>query len=261
MRQLEGQGGLPRADLPDPVEDGADAPGARQERVEQGQVQRQPACDRPRMELGPHRDQLRRGLVECEHEHGLAPRLDAWRLLVDFHGSSSRTATLVCDLRSELAQGGVSSPKRRVGFLALAAATAAGALLTGASAGSTGGASTLRTPAFFISSCGFSHRASDDPIVYPGGGRGCSHNHTFVGNVSTNAFSTLASLRRPGRRASRGRHGRLLGADALRDGKPVHADRRDDLLPPSDDEPVKPFPAGLRMVAGNSRAWRRRARA
>ena len=46
----------------------------------------------------------------------------------------------------------------------------------------------------FVSSCGFSHRGPDDPIVYPGQ-PGRSHDHSFVGNVSTNAFSTLGSLR------------------------------------------------------------------
>ena len=46
----------------------------------------------------------------------------------------------------------------------------------------------------FISVCGFSHRGPDDPIVYPGM-PGLSHDHTFVGNTSTNANSTPATLR------------------------------------------------------------------
>jgi Domain of unknown function (DUF1996) len=45
----------------------------------------------------------------------------------------------------------------------------------------------------FIGSCRFSHRAPDDPIVYPGI-PGASHDHTFVGNRTTNAFSTVDSL-------------------------------------------------------------------
>jgi hypothetical protein len=208
------------------------------------------------MELGPQRDQLRRGVVECEREHGLAPGLGPRRLLVDFHGSSLAHGYSCCDLRSELAQGGVSSPKRRVGFLALAVATAAGALLTGASAGSTGGASTLRTPAFFISSCGFSHRSWDDPIVYPRRPR-LSHNHTFVGNVSTNAFSTLASLRRHGTTCvPSGDTAAYWAPTLLLNNQPVlpigatvYYRRRTASL-------VKPLPPGLRMVAGSSRAWR-----
>jgi len=46
----------------------------------------------------------------------------------------------------------------------------------------------------FFSNCRFSHAASDDPIVYPGQ-PGPSHPHTFFGNTSTDAFSTLTSLR------------------------------------------------------------------
>jgi len=47
----------------------------------------------------------------------------------------------------------------------------------------------------FFSNCAFSHMAPDDPIVHPGQ-PGASHAHTFFGNKTTNAFSTLASLRR-----------------------------------------------------------------
>jgi hypothetical protein len=45
----------------------------------------------------------------------------------------------------------------------------------------------------FVSACGFSHRAPDDPIVSPGR-PGSSHDHSFVGNVTTGAFSTMKSL-------------------------------------------------------------------
>ena len=46
----------------------------------------------------------------------------------------------------------------------------------------------------FVSLCGFSHRAPDDPIVSPGR-PGASHDHSFVGNRTTDAFSTYGSLR------------------------------------------------------------------
>src|SRR3954463_6327224 len=46
----------------------------------------------------------------------------------------------------------------------------------------------------FISVCGFSHRGTDDPIVLPRQ-PGFSHDHTFIGNTSTDAFSTPARLR------------------------------------------------------------------
>jgi hypothetical protein len=45
----------------------------------------------------------------------------------------------------------------------------------------------------FIGNCAFSHRAPDDPIVFPNV-PGASHDHSFVGNRTTNAFSTLDSL-------------------------------------------------------------------
>jgi hypothetical protein len=42
--------------------------------------------------------------------------------------------------------------------------------------------------------CGVSHHAYDDPIVFPGQS-GASHLHTFFGNAGTNANSTYESLR------------------------------------------------------------------
>jgi Domain of unknown function (DUF1996) len=46
----------------------------------------------------------------------------------------------------------------------------------------------------FVVLCRFSHRAPDDPIVFPGRPE-MSHDHTFFGSVETDAFSTPASLR------------------------------------------------------------------
>jgi hypothetical protein len=55
-----------------------------------------------------------------------------------------------------------------------------------------------RTPGLhgnnFYANCRFSHTNNDDPIVYPRQ-RGRSHPHTYFGNSSTDANSTLASLR------------------------------------------------------------------
>ena len=45
----------------------------------------------------------------------------------------------------------------------------------------------------FVVDCGFSHRAPDDPIVAPGD-PGASHDHSFFGNSSTDAFSTTTTL-------------------------------------------------------------------
>jgi Domain of unknown function (DUF1996) len=45
----------------------------------------------------------------------------------------------------------------------------------------------------FIGNCAFSHRNTDDPIVFANT-PGASHDHSFVGNRTTNAFSTTDSL-------------------------------------------------------------------
>lgn len=45
----------------------------------------------------------------------------------------------------------------------------------------------------FIAPCRFSHRASDDPIVFPNQ-PGRANSHDFFGNGSTSATSTLATL-------------------------------------------------------------------
>jgi hypothetical protein len=62
----------------------------------------------------------------------------------------------------------------------------AGSLPAGAS--SSGGSGS------FLTQCRFSHRLADDPIVFPGRPR-AAHMHDFIGNRTTNAASTTASLR------------------------------------------------------------------
>jgi Domain of unknown function (DUF1996) len=109
----------------------------------------------------------------------------------------------------------------------------------------------------FLVACGFSHRNHDDPIVFPRQ-PGRSHDHTYFGNRSTNAFSTPASLRKhrrtpchlSGRADSaaywvptlfiRGRAVKPLGLLANY-ARRTHAR-------------VDPFPAGLKMIAGDAHA-------
>ncbi len=106
----------------------------------------------------------------------------------------------------------------------------------------------------FVSSCGFSHRAGDDPIVFPGF-PGASHDHTFVGNNSTNAFSTLSTLlpssttcRRPNDTAAYWMPTLLVeGTPVVPAGATIYY-RRHTLAA------TQPFPAGLEIVAGNSHA-------
>jgi len=88
---------------------------------------------------------------------------------------------------------------RRVAFpLSLVAAVTAAAL----AASSLSAAPALPeqlTPGFpggshYAIGCSISHRNNDDPIVFPGQ-PGRSHNHTFIGNSTVNAWATPASLR------------------------------------------------------------------
>jgi hypothetical protein len=106
----------------------------------------------------------------------------------------------------------------------------------------------------FISVCSFSHRSPDDPIVLPRQ-PGFSHDHTFVGNDSTNAFSTPAQLRtasttcrRPGDKAAYWMPTLFVGGQAVTPTIAIAYYRR--LV----RTPLKPFPAGIQIVAGNSHA-------
>ena len=110
--------------------------------------------------------------------------------------------------------------------------------------------------------CEVSHRAPDDPIVFPAQA-GRSHMHDFFGNVSTNADSSTASLVRAGSSC-------LKGIDAvdraaywtpsLKQGNAVVAgvpgEQRIDAYYAVLDKrtPVRPIPFGLRMIAGDAKA-------
>lgn len=106
----------------------------------------------------------------------------------------------------------------------------------------------------FVGNCAFSHMAKDDPIVFPGI-PGVSHDHTFVGNVSTSASSTLQSLRRagttckrPGETAAYWMPTLLQGGAAVAPkGATIYYRRRV-------NGRIRPFPAGLRMIAGDGKA-------
>jgi hypothetical protein len=108
----------------------------------------------------------------------------------------------------------------------------------------------------FVSVCSFGHLAPDDPIVFPRE-PGFSHEHTFVGNVSTNAFSTLASLRAARTTCAPSGDTAAYWAPTLYlDGYPVKPRAAAIYYRRLTKAPVRPFPAGLRMVAGNSKALR-----
>jgi Domain of unknown function (DUF1996) len=107
----------------------------------------------------------------------------------------------------------------------------------------------------FISACAFSHRAPDDPIVFPGRA-GASHDHSFVGNRTTNASSTLASLltdgttcrNRPADTAGYWMPTLFVGSQAVAPLSATIYYRR------KTRRHVQAFPPGLRMIAGDAAA-------
>ena len=106
----------------------------------------------------------------------------------------------------------------------------------------------------FVSNCRFSHRVTDDPIVSPRR-PGASHDHSFVGNTTTNAFSTRASLlkgsstcRRDGDTAAYWMPTLLVNGQAVEPlGATIYYRRRT-------LDPVRAFPPGFKMIAGDAHA-------
>ena len=106
----------------------------------------------------------------------------------------------------------------------------------------------------FVSACGFSHAAPDDPIVYFGQ-PGRSHDHSFVGNTSTNASSTLRTFhaasttcQRRGDTAAYWMPTLLVGGQSIAPrGATIYYRRRT-------IDAVTAFPQGFRMIAGSAAA-------
>jgi Domain of unknown function (DUF1996) len=106
----------------------------------------------------------------------------------------------------------------------------------------------------FVETCRFSHSAPDDPIVFPGKA-GASHDHTFVGNRTTSASSTYASLRAGTTSCRRPADTAGYWVPTLRQaGTPIFPlgatiyYRRGTLAP------VTTFPNNLRVIAGDATA-------
>jgi Domain of unknown function (DUF1996) len=106
----------------------------------------------------------------------------------------------------------------------------------------------------FVVVCKFSHRAGDDPIVHPGS-PGASHDHTFFGNVATDALSTPASLRSSATSCSRSGDTAAYWAPTLiANNKPVAAIDAKVYYRRRTIQRVRAFPPGLEMVAGDAGA-------
>ena len=137
-------------------------------------------------------------------------------------------------------------------------AAAGGALLAapGSAPGRGEAATAFPGGPYYVIGCGFSHRNNDDPIAFPGL-PGRSHNHTFLGNRTTDASSTPAGLR--GGPTSCGDDG-----DSSAYWVPTLFDGTTAITPlvalayyvKRTYEPIHLFPAGLKMIAGDSEASR-----
>jgi hypothetical protein len=148
--------------------------------------------------------------------------------------------------------------RRLVVILALCAAPAAlaGTLLAagGSPQARTAGPRDALQEVNFISSCRFSHMNSDDPIVYPRQ-PGKSHAHTFVGNTSTDAFSTTASLHAAGTTCQRpGDTAAYWMPTLVQDGKSIQPLGATIYYRARTRGRITPFPQGLKMIAGDARA-------
>jgi hypothetical protein len=109
----------------------------------------------------------------------------------------------------------------------------------------------------FQVSCRSSHTNFDDPIVYPRQ-VGAAHHHDFFGNRTTDAYSTTANLVGKATTCSRPGDTAAYWTPALyNNGQRVEPDRLIAYYRTSrikDVKTIKPFPAGLRMVAGDHMA-------
>ncbi|WP_328994469.1 DUF1996 domain-containing protein [Kribbella sp. NBC_01245] len=107
----------------------------------------------------------------------------------------------------------------------------------------------------FRAECRSSHRAGDDPIVFPGQSGG-SHIHEFFGNRTTNANSTLQSLRLGGTNCDPVADKSAYWVPTLyKNGQPV-APERVTIYYQGITENTKAvaYPQGLRYVIGNALA-------
>jgi Domain of unknown function (DUF1996) len=106
----------------------------------------------------------------------------------------------------------------------------------------------------FVSRCAFSHRAPDDPIVFPGQ-PGASHDHSFVGNTTTSASSTLPSLLAGGTTCERAGDTAAYWMPTLEvNGRAVTPTFAQIYYRRSTTRHVEAFPPGFRMIAGSAKA-------
>ena len=109
----------------------------------------------------------------------------------------------------------------------------------------------------FQANCSANHVLPDDPIVFPGQA-GASHMHTFLGNSTTNAATTLASLNAgsttclaPGDRSGYWMPTLYNGSQQILPTGPQVVYYKSGVV---DYTSVRPFPPGLRFLVGSPAA-------
>ncbi len=139
-----------------------------------------------------------------------------------------------------------------IGLLPLAAALAVSTAVAGSGARSVSKAQLRGVN--FVSRCTFTHRAPDDPIVYPGQ-PGASHDHSFVGNRTTSASSSLSSLLAGGTTCERpGDTAAYWMPTLFVDGQAVTPTFAQIYYRRKTTAHVETFPPGFRMIAGSAKA-------
>ncbi|MEV6346492.1 DUF1996 domain-containing protein [Actinoplanes sp. NPDC051851] len=103
--------------------------------------------------------------------------------------------------------------------------------------------------------CGYSHSAPDDPIVFPGR-PGASHLHDFLGNASTNAYSTYDSMNGVTSTCVAGDRAAYWAPTLYRNGTAVHPDGAVVYYSVTayDEEHIEAFPADFKMIVGDKSA-------
>ena len=140
--------------------------------------------------------------------------------------------------------------------VAVATVTVLGVLGT-APAASAASATEARGASFSVR-CDFSHRASDDPIVFPGK-PGAAHSHDFFGNESTDANSTYKSMLKAGTTCTRPLDTAGYWMPTLRwNGQIIKPDRAVFYYRAGgkDHKKVEPFEGGLKMITDSHIKWR-----
>ena len=141
----------------------------------------------------------------------------------------------------------------RTRLVALAALVAVVALVAPAMARHGSSTVKLHGNNFFVN-CRFSHTADDDPIVHPRH-PGESHPHTFFGNKSTDAYSTLASLRAAGTTCKPIADRAAYWVPTLyQNGREVRPAKGQFYYNLRGYDQMRVFPPGLKVVSGDAHA-------